>query len=242
MTLYKKIIWHSFEEVLALAMGWPLVEAKERAQQYDAAAGEPPFEFPDRIDELIAEAGDPSGWKPFDASAFYVDGSDSGEQAKSHDAVPPENLKDYIFFKERLKEAVKHDIQYQELRDDDGWTVLGHVLNPTHVSKWLNVMQYRDMSKLHDRIAELEKENTRLRKELQQGNKYDEQITSMYLDIAIKTYYKVWHNRDPSLAVPSQEAIWSELHDDYPSLSEVTRKAIEKVCCPIDRNPAKKKK
>lgn len=241
MTTFREIPWHTFEETLALAMGWPLDEAKARVLRFDSAAGELPFEFPDPIDELVAQ-GALQHRDVLDDSASYAKGTVSDEPNSPAETVPMQEMADYLYFKKRLKEAIKHDIEYHELREDDGWTVLGYVLNPAHVSRWLNVMQYRDMSKLHERIAELEKENTRLRKELQQEIRYDEQITAEYLNIAIQTYYKTWHDRDVALATPSQEAIWSELHDDYPHLSEVTRKAIEKVICPIERNPAKRKK
>jgi hypothetical protein len=244
MELIRETEWRSFEEVLALALGWPIDEAKERVMQYDAAAGDEPFELPDEIEELLSEF-DPDAPMP---EEVYFDPTEEerGQAIAAASSVPgidESSLKAYLHAKRMLVRAIQNkDINYQYPPWDLTDALYQHtVLNPVHVSRWLNAMRLHDTGKLLERLAELEKENKILRREVEQRNKFKDDITSRYLNIAIEKYYKTWHIRqDPSIRLPPAPII-QELRDEQ-KLSVAMAEAIEKIICPIDRNLANKSK
>ncbi|CAJ6926401.1 Uncharacterised protein [Burkholderia pseudomallei] len=244
MELIHETEWRSFEEVLALALGWPIEDAKERVIQYDAAAGEKPFEFPDPIDELLS-TWDPDAPMP---EVVHLDPSEYEENEEVLPASPPSNIAEadltsYLHAKRMLVQAIQNkDISYNTPPIWAEDALYQHtVLSPVHVSRWLNAMRMHDTGKLLQRLAELEKENKALRREVKQRNKFKDDISARYLKIAIEKYYKTWHIReDPSIVLP-QPPIISELMEEH-GLSAITAKAIEKVICPVDRNRANKSK
>jgi hypothetical protein len=244
MELVRETEWRSFEEVLALALGWPIEDAKELVKRYDAAAGEKPFEIPDEIDEMLAR-WDPDA--PMLEGVYFDPTEEEGGQAiaraSSVPTVDESSLKAYLHAKRMLVQAIQNkDINYQYPPWDLTDALYQHtVLNPVHVSRWLNAMRLHDTGKLLERLAELEKENKILRREVEQRNKFKDDITSRYLNIAIEKYYKTWHIReDPSIRLP-QPPIIKELREEH-KLSIAMAEAIEKVICPMDRDLANKSK
>ncbi|PPK43936.1 hypothetical protein B0G57_1108 [Trinickia symbiotica] len=247
MEMIRETEWRSFEEVLALALGWPMEDATELVKQYDAAAGEQPYEIPDPIEEVLAN---------FDADAFiseeadaYFDptedeGSDAIVQASSFAGVDESSLGAYLHAKRMLIQAIQSkdiDYQYPPRWEKDACPYT--ILNPTHVSRWLNAMRVHDAGKLLERLAELEKENKNLRREIERRNKFKDDIKSNYLNIAIRKYYSTWHGlENPVDEGPSQKAVIDELQGEYDWMSDVAAKSIEKVICTIDRNLANKSK
>ncbi|MGF6858346.1 hypothetical protein [Paraburkholderia sp. CI3] len=243
MELVRETEWRSFEEVLALALGWPVEDAQERVKQYDAAAGEKPFEFPDRVEKYLAEGGLDSltpyeGF--FDPSAAEDGPAES--RASSAPGIAESDLKAYIHAKRMLQQAIANeDITYQDPDGREDALYQYPVLTPAHVSRWLNAMRLHDTGKLLERLVVLEKENKELRREVERRNKIKEDITAPYLKIAIQEYYSIWHGRDESLKRPKIPEVVGILSSKY-GLEGAPALAIEKVICPIDRNLANKSK
>ena len=239
MELIRETAWRTFEEVLALALGWPIEEARERVREYDAASGEKPYEYPDPVDEFLANGGLATLMPyegPLDLPEVASKEPTSGEPTTS---LPKTAINEYRHVKQLLRQAIANkDIAYVEPPVAVEDALDDTVLNPVHVSRWLNAMQLRDIGKLVDRIASLEKENAALKRETERRNKHKDDITARYLKIAIQEYYAVRHARDEALAAPHQPSLISELEKKH-GLSRVAAQAIEKVICPVERDRAK---
>jgi hypothetical protein len=247
MELIRETEWRSFEEVLALALGWPIEDATELVRRYDAAAGEQPYEIPDPIEEELANFN-PDSYIQEEVDAYF----DPTEEERSHalvvassiDGVDEPSLKAYLHAKRMLIQAIQSkdiDYQYPPRWQEDAYPYT--ILNPTHVSRWLNAMQVHDTGRLLERLDELEKENRKLRREIERRNKFKDDIKSNYLNIAIRKYYSAWHALDdPVEEGPSQDTVIDELRAEHEWMTEIAAKSIEKVICPIDRNRANKSK
>ncbi|CAJ8579048.1 Uncharacterised protein [Burkholderia pseudomallei] len=247
MELVRETEWRTFEEVLALAMGWEIDEAQELVRQYDAAAGEQPYEIPDPIEEELANFN-PDSYIQEEADAYFdpteEESSEALVAASSIDDVDEASLKAYLHAKRMLIQAIQSkdiDYQYPPRWQEDACPYT--ILNPTHVSRWLNAMQVHDAGKLLERLVELEKENKKLRRELERRNKFKDDIKSNYLNIAIRKYYSTWHILDdPDEEGPGQDTVIDELRAEHKWMSGIAAESIEKVICPIDRNRANKSK
>lgn len=244
MELVRETEWRSFEEVLALALGWPVEDAKKRVMQYDVAAGEKPFEIPDAIDELLSK-WDPDAPMP---EAVHFDPTELEDNRETHRAsaasdIAEADLTSYRHAKRMLVQAIQNkDINYNTPPIWAEDALYQHtVLNPVHVSRWLTAMRLHDAGELLERLAKLEKENKELRLEVERRNKIAEDIAAPYLKIAIQEYYSIWHGRDESLKRPKIPEITDILKKKY-GLEGAPALAIEKVICPIDRNLANKSK
>lgn len=243
MELVRETEWRTFEEVLALAMGWEIEEAQELVKQYDEAAGETPFEFPDPIDELYAkylEKGD-EWYENFHDPDAPEDRQDVAGRCSAPD-IAADDLQKYRELKQLLRLAVQNkDINYQYPSGNEDALYKDTVLNPVHVSRWLSAVRLGDMGALVDRIAALEKENAALKRQIDRRNKFKDDITARYLNVAIQEYYLIWHGRDDTQARPQQPDLIAEIAKRN-VVSGAVAEAIEKVICPVERNRAKKPK
>lgn len=242
MDLIRETEWRTFEEVLALALGWSIEDARERAKEYDAASGEKPYEYPDPVDEFFAN-GDLATLAPYEGPLDLPEAaSKEPSSGDSTSGIPKSAISEYRHVKQLLRQAIANkDIAYVGPPAGVEDALEETVLNPAHVSRWLNAMRLRDIGKLAERIVSLEKENAALKREIERRNKHRDDITARYLKIAIQEYYAVWHARDEALALPDQASLLEQFEKKY-GLSRIAAQAIEKVICPIERNRAKTSK
>lgn len=103
----------------------------------------------------------------------------------------------------------------------------------------------------HANTEAIECENAELRSQLEALKKAVDQLSAQaplhpvrLMDIAVKVQHrywgKNWNREDPSTNT-RQGLIVEWIRNQYPELSNDDAESIEKVACPIDRNPAKKR-